>query len=95
MKSLTDYICRMAEMWKWKEDEENPFRWIGALLEASKKGHEETVQFLIEKGVNVNDCDADGYTPLMMAVCNNQVKTPLMMAVCNNQVKKTISDDSV
>ena len=48
----------------------------GTLLhEAAEKGHEETVQLLIEGGANVKAADNHGVTPLLLAAKSGNIDT--------------------
>ena len=49
------------------EDENENFTFDSALLESSQSGNNETVQFLLDLGVNINYSNSEGKTALMLA----------------------------
>jgi ankyrin repeat protein len=44
-----------------------------SLLYAAREGHLEMVQLLLSSGANIEQADANGVTPLLMAIMNNQI----------------------
>ena len=44
------------------------------LTVAANRGFDEIVEFLLQKGANINAKDKNGYTALIRAVCHNQLK---------------------
>ena len=50
-----------------EEDENMNFSFESALLEATKAGHNEAMQFLLELGGNIDYCNEEGMTALMLA----------------------------
>ena len=49
------------------EDENENFTFDSALLESSQSGNNETIQFLLDLGVNINYSNSEGKTALMLA----------------------------
>ena len=49
------------------------------LIEASRLGHTETVEMLMEKGADVNARNNDGWTALMMASNDGQTETVALL----------------
>ena len=59
-------------------DGQTPLHW------ASKSGHLETAQLLLEKGANINTADKAGLTPLHLASQNGHVKVAQLLAAAQD-----------
>ena len=71
------------------EDENMNFTFESGLVEATKFGHNEAVQFLIKLGGDVDHCDEEGRTVLMLASKggHEQVVLTLVSAGCNVNIQ--------
>jgi ankyrin repeat protein len=61
----------------------NHFTAMGA---AAREGQNEILEFLLEKGADVNVRDVDGYTPLMEAAFSGQSKTVALLLKAGAQI---------